>query len=169
MKLLLEKQLLNNVAFQSTKYRKKKLGVDNKVQEFFDQTQSPAPKKDNRAQIWNKRIRFLFDDDFSNIFNFQTIYSFSIYCQPVKFNQLSINLQKIVIFSASNDGVQWTLDFGADSVTITVKVLDQNITTSSQEKTRAAWHLVSSQRQDFFNNHLAPVPTSIQNQEGTMR
>ena len=72
-----------------------------------------------------------------------------------------------MIFSVSNDGIQWTLDFGPDSVTIAVNDLRQNITISSQEKPVAAWQLLLSQRQDFLDNHLARVqPTT--NQQGTM-
>ena len=55
-----------------------------------------------------------------------------------------------MIFSVSNDGIQWTLDFGPDSVTIAVNDLDQNIAISSQEIPLAAWQLLLSQRQDFF-------------------
>ena len=72
-----------------------------------------------------------------------------------------------MIFSASIGGIQWTLDFGPDSVTISVKDLDHNITISSQEIPLAAWQLLLSQRQDFLNNHLARVPITP-NQEGTM-
>ena len=72
-----------------------------------------------------------------------------------------------MIFSVSNDGNQWTLDFGPDSVTIAVNDLDQNITISSQEIPLAAWQLLLSQRQDFLNNHIARVPITP-NQEGTI-
>ena len=72
-----------------------------------------------------------------------------------------------MIFSVSNDGIQWTLDFGPDSVTNAVNDLDQNIAISSQEIPLAAWQLLLSQRQDFLNNHLARVPITP-NQEGTM-
>ena len=72
-----------------------------------------------------------------------------------------------MIFSVSSDGIQWTLDFGLDNVTIAVNDLDQNITISSQEIPLAAWQLLLSQRQDFLNNHLARVPITP-NQEGTM-
>ena len=72
-----------------------------------------------------------------------------------------------MIFSVSNDGIQWTLDFGPDSVTIAVNNIDQNITISSQETPVAAWQLLLSQRQDFLNDHLPRVPIN-QNQEGTM-
>ena len=72
-----------------------------------------------------------------------------------------------MIFSVSNDGIQWTLDFGPDSVTIAVNDLVQNVTISSQEIPLAAWQLLLSQRQDFLNNHLARVPITPK-QEGTM-
>ena len=71
-----------------------------------------------------------------------------------------------MIFSVSNDGIQWTLDFGTDYVTIAVNDLDQNITISSQEITLAAWQLLLSQRQEFLDNHLARVPTTP-SQQGT--
>ena len=72
-----------------------------------------------------------------------------------------------MIFSVSNDGIQWTLDFAPDSVTIAVNDLDQNTTISSQEIPLAASQLLLSQRQDFLNNQLARVPITP-NQEGTM-
>ena len=97
---------------------------------------------------------------------FKSIYSISIYSQPLNFNQLTVNLQKFRILSVSNDGIQWTLDFVPDSVTIAVKDLDQNITISSQEISLAAWQLLLTQRQDFLDNQLPRVPIT-QNQEGT--
>ena len=58
---------------------------------------------------------------------FKSFYSISIYTQPLNFIQLTVNSHKIImIFSVSNDGIQWTLDFGPDSVTIAVNNLDQN-------------------------------------------
>ena len=71
-----------------------------------------------------------------------------------------------MIFSVFNDGIQWTLDFGPDSVTISVNDLDQNVTISSLEILLAAWQLLLSQKQDFLNNHLAQVPITP-NQQGT--
>ena len=73
----------------------------------------------------------------------------------------------IMIFSVSNDGTQWILEFGPDSVTVAVNDLDQNTTISSQEIPLAAWQLLLSQRQDFLNNHLSRLPIAP-NQEGTM-
>ena len=72
-----------------------------------------------------------------------------------------------MIFSVSNDGIQWNLDFGPDFVTIAVNDLDQKLTISSQKIPLAAWQLLLSQRQDFLNNHLARVPITP-NQVGTM-
>ena len=104
-------------------------------------------------------------DDLSHIFKFQ-IFSFSFNLQST--SQLTANLHTIImIFSVSNDRIQWTLNFGPDSVTIAVFDLDQIITISSQEIPLAAWHLLLSQRQDFLNNHLSRVPVT-ENQEGTM-
>ena len=104
-------------------------------------------------------------DNLSNLFNFQIILiNFTLQSTATQF---SFNLQKVMIFSVSNDGIQWTLDFSPDSVTIGVNDLDQNLTISSQEIHLAAWQLLLSQRQDFLNNHLARVPITP-NQEGTM-
>ena len=72
-----------------------------------------------------------------------------------------------MIFSVSNDGIQWTLDFGPDSVTIAMNDLDHSLTISSQEIPLAAWQLLLSQRQDFLNNPLPRVPIT-EKQEGTM-
>ena len=100
----------------------------------------------------------------SNIFNFQIIL-FVFNLQSTAKIQSS-NLQKIIIFTVSKDGIQWTLDFGPDSVTIAVNDLVQNLIISSQERPSAAWQLLLSQRQGFLNNHLPRVPITP-NQEGT--
>ena len=72
-----------------------------------------------------------------------------------------------MIFSASNDGIQWTLDFGPGSVTMAVNDLDQNLAISSQEIPLAARQLLLSQKQDCLDNPLPRVPIT-RNQEGTM-
>ena len=72
-----------------------------------------------------------------------------------------------MIFSFSNNGIQWTLDFAPDSVTIAVIDLVQIIAISSQKIHIAAWQLLLSQRQDFLDNHLPRVPIT-QNQERAM-
>ena len=104
-------------------------------------------------------------DDLSHLFNFQIIL-FNLNLQST--GQLTANLHKIImIFSVSNDGIQWALDFGPDSVTISENDLEQNLTISSQEIPLAARQLQLSQRQDFLNNHLAQVPITP-NQQGTI-
>ena len=70
-----------------------------------------------------------------------------------------------MIFSVSNDGIQWTLDFSPDSVTIAVNDLDQKITISSQEIPLAAWQLLLSRRQEFLDLSRVPITP---NQQGTM-
>ena len=93
-------------------------------------------KRTNLVKIWNKRIHFLLADALSNNFKFQIIlFNFTLQSTAT---QLTFNLQKIMIFSVSNDGIQRILDFGPDSVTIAVNDLDQNITISSQEVPLAA-------------------------------
>ena len=71
-----------------------------------------------------------------------------------------------MIFSVSNNRIQWTLDFGTDSVTIAVNDLDQNITIISQQIHLAAWQLLLSQRQEFLVNHLPRVAITP-NEQGT--
>ena len=140
------------------------------LKKFLSQSQAstyePEPKKVKIVQMWNKRIRFLLADDLRHMFNFQIVlFNFTLQSTAT---QLTFNLHKIImIFSVSSDGIQWTLDFGPDSVTIAVNDLHQNITISSQEIPLAAWQLLLAQRQDFLNNHLARVPITP-NQEGTM-
>ena len=71
-----------------------------------------------------------------------------------------------MIFSVSKDGIEWSFDFGPDSVTLTVKDLFQEMTISSQELPLAVWSLLMSQRQQFLNNHLAQIPVTS-NHQGT--
>ena len=72
-----------------------------------------------------------------------------------------------MIFLVFNNGIQWNLNFGTDSVTIAVNDVNQNITICSQEKPLAAWQLLLSQRQEFLDNHL-PRNLITPNQQGTM-
>ena len=71
-----------------------------------------------------------------------------------------------VQFTVSNNGTQWILDFTPDSVVLSVKDLDENLTISSLEIPLAAWSLLLSQRQEFLSNHLPRVPITP-NQQGT--
>ena len=58
------------------------------------------------------------------------------------------------------------MEFGPDSVALSVKDLDENITISYLEIPLAAWSLLLSQRQEFSDNHLPRVPITP-NQQGT--
>ena len=69
-------------------------------------------------------------------------------------------------FTVSNNGTQWILDFTPDSVVLSVKDLDEDLTISSLEIPLAAWSLLLSQRQEFLSNHLPRVPITP-NQQGT--
>ena len=70
-----------------------------------------------------------------------------------------------MIFSVSNNGTQWTLDFSRDSVTIIAKDLVQDLTISSLQLPIAAFNSLINQRQQFLENHLARVPITP-NQQG---
>ena len=99
-------------------------------------------------------------DELSYMFIFQFIlFNFNLQSTAT---QRTFNLQKIMISSVSNDGIQWTLD----SVTIAINDLVQNSKISSQEIPLAAWQFLLSQRQEFLNNHLPRVPITP-NQQGT--
>ena len=58
------------------------------------------------------------------------------------------------------------MDFGPDSVVLSVKDHHENITISSLEIPLAAWSLLLSQTQEFIDNHLPRVPITP-NQQGT--
>ena len=71
-----------------------------------------------------------------------------------------------MFLSVSNDGIEWSLDYGPDSVTLTVKDLVEEMTIRSQETLLADSSLLLYQRQQFLNNRLARVPVTA-NQQGT--
>ena len=75
----------------------------------------------------------------------------------------TINTMQITV---SNNGTQWTLDFRPDSVVLSVKDLDENLTISSLKIPLAACSFLVSQRQEFLNSHLPRVPITP-NQPGT--
>ena len=68
-------------------------------------------------------------------------------------------------FTVSNNGTQWILDHGPDSVVLSVKDLDENLTNSSLEISLASWSLLLSQRQKFLYNYLPRVPITPNPQE----
>ena len=85
------------------------------------------------------------------------------------FLQLTIRSFTIntIQFTVSNNGTQWILEIGPDSVALSVKVLDENLTSNSLEIPLAAWYLLLSQRQQFLDKHLPRVPITSK-QQGTI-
>ena len=71
------------------------------------------------------------------------------------------------IFSVSNNTNEWSLDFGPDSFTLTVKELVQKTTKIFHGVHMAAWSLMVSNRHDILCNHIARLPI-IPHREGTM-
>ena len=65
-----------------------------------------------------------------------------------------------MIFSVSDDGFEWSLDFGTDSNTLTVKDLIQEMIVRSQRICSAARSLFLCQKQDFLKYHEARVRTT---------
>ena len=61
MNLLPDKQLFNNVLFQSTKIRKKDLFVDNKVQETIGDVYCPTCRNENSVYFSTKETSSFFD------------------------------------------------------------------------------------------------------------
>ena len=117
-------------------------------------------KRQRFYHIWNIRITLLLAAllqlKFNFLFIFQTFLKLITRCFTIKTMQ----------FTISNNGSQWILDFGPNSVVLSVKDLEENLTISSQEFPLAAWSLLLSQRQEFLDNHLPRVPITPK-QEGT--
>ena len=61
MNLVPNKQLLLNVPFQSTKYRKKELYVDNKVRETIGDVYFPSCRNEKCVYISTKKTTIFFD------------------------------------------------------------------------------------------------------------
>ena len=102
-------------------------------------------------------LAVLLQHKFTFLFIFQTFLQLTT-------RSFTINTMRLTV---SSNGTQWILDFGPDSVVLSVKDLDENLTISSLEIPMAAWSLLLSQRQEFFNNHLPRVPITPK-QQGTL-
>ena len=91
-------------------------------------------------------------------------HSYWLFYHNINLNTLfTINTMQ---FTVSNNGTQWILDFGPDSVVVSVRDLDEKLTISSLEVPLAAWSLLLSQRQEFSDNHLPRAPITPK-QQGT--
>ena len=111
--------------------------------------------------MWNDRVTLLLAVLLQQYFTF--VFIFQTFLQLTT-NSFTINTMQ---FTFSNNGTQWTLDFGPDSIVLSVKDdLDENLTISSLEVPLAAWSLLLSQRQEFLDNQLPRVPITP-NQQGT--
>ena len=71
-----------------------------------------------------------------------------------------------MIIAVFNQRLQWSLDFGPDSVIMTVKNLVQEMTRSSQENPLPAWNFLLLHKQVFLDSYLAQTPISPK-QQGT--
>ena len=69
-------------------------------------------------------------------------------------------------FTVSNNGTEWILDFGRESVVLSAKDLYENLTTISLGTPLAAWSLLLFQKQKFLENHLPRVAITPK-QQGT--
>ena len=117
-------------------------------------------KRQKYYLIWNNRVTLLL------AVSFQYKLTFLFFSQTfLKLTTRSFTINTLQ-FTVSNNETQWILDFGADSVVLSVKDLNENITISSLE-ILAAWSLLLSQRQEFLSNHLPRVPITP-NQQRTV-
>ena len=98
----------------------------------------------------------LLPDKFTFLFNFQT------------FLQLTTRsfTNNTMQFTVSNNGIQRILEFGPDSVVLSIEDQDENLTISCLEILLAAWCLLLFQREEFLVNHLPRVPVTP-NQQAT--
>ena len=117
-------------------------------------------KREKYYHKWNNSVTLLLAVLLQHKFTF--LFSFQTFLQLTT-RSFTINTMQ---FPVSNNGTQWILDFGPDSVVLSVKDPDENITVSSLEIPLAAWSLLLSQRQEFLDNHLPRVPITP-NQQGT--
>ena len=109
--------------------------------------------------IWNNPFTLLLVVLLQHIFIFLFIFQTFL---KLTTHSFTINTMHLTV---SNNGTHWILDFAPDSVVLSVKELDENLTLSSLEFPLATWSLLLSQRQDFLKNHLPRVPITP-NQQG---
>ena len=94
----------------------------------------------------------------------QHIFIFPLIFQNfLKLTTRSFTINKLQ-YTVSNNGTQWILDFDPDSVVLSVKDLDENLTISYLEFTLAAWSWLLSQRQEFLDNHVPRDPITFNQQ-----
>ena len=129
-------------------YKNKKLSPF--LKKFLHQAQSTTlelePKKQKLNVLWPNCVNYPLVDTTN-----QKLYSVLIF--------YTFNLEKInLIFSVSDDGIEWSLEFEPDSVTLILTNLFQEVTICYPEFPLPAWSLLLSQKQDFLNRHPVRVP-----------
>ena len=116
-------------------------------------------KRQKKYLIWNNLVTLLLavllQHKITFLFIFQTFIK-------LKTRSFTINTMQFTVW---NNGTQCILDFGPDSVVLSKKDLDENLTIISLEIPLAAWSLLLFQRQEFLDNHLPRVPITP-NQQG---
>ena len=117
-------------------------------------------KRQRYYHIWNNRVLLLLAVLLQHKFNFLFIFQNFFILTTRSF---TMNTMQFTVF---NNGTQWILDCGPDSVVLSINGLDENLTISSLEIPLAAWSLLLSQRQEFLDNHLPRFPITP-NQQGT--
>ena len=117
-------------------------------------------KRQRYYLTWINRVTLLLAVSLQHIFTFLFIFQTFPTLTTRSFTNNTMQ------FTVSNNGTQWILDFGPDSVVLSIKDLDENFKISSLEIPLAAWSLLLSQRQEFLDNHLPRVPITP-NQQGT--
>ena len=117
-------------------------------------------KRQRYHLIWNNRATLhlvvSIQHNFTFVFIFQTFLQLTT-------RSFTINT---IQFTVSNNETHWILDFGPNSVVLSVKDVDEKLTISSLEIQLAARSLLLSQRQQLLNTHLPRVPITP-NQQGT--
>ena len=100
-------------------------------------------KKQRHYHIWNNSVTLLLVALLQHKFNFRFI--FQTFPQLTT-RSFTINTMQ---FTVSNNGTQWILDFGPDSVVLSVKDLDKTLTINSLEIRPAAWFCCYPKIKDF--------------------
>ena len=90
-------------------------------------------KKQRYYHIWNNSVTLLLVVLLQHKFTFRFIFQTFLQLTTRSF---TINTMQ---FTVSNNGTQWILDFGPDSVVLSVKDLDENLTISFLGIPLATW------------------------------
>ena len=119
-------------------------------------------KKQRYYLIWNNRVTLLLailiQHKITFVFVFQTFLQL-----PTR--SFTINTMQFTMF---NNRTRCTLDYGPDSVVLSVKDIDENLTISFLGIPPAASSLLLSQRQDLLH-YLLPRVTITPNQQRTFK